>query len=305
MSWGLLFPGQGTQHPGMLPWLEAAPAAAGACAELVARLGADWRGRLADTGWADRNAVAQPLLAGVCLAGWEALRADVPAPAVVAGYSVGEIASFCAAGVFDVATAMRIATLRAAAMDRCARGGAAGMMGVSDLDAVAAAALARQHGLGVAIRLSADQCVLGGAAVDLDRAAKALSALGARCKRLAIGVASHTPAMAGATAALREALAAIPFGQPAALVVCDATGRVERDVAALKKALAAQVSQTIPWDVCMDTMAERGVRCVLEMGPGTALSRLWNARHPGVPARAIDDFRSPASAAAWVRRALD
>jgi [acyl-carrier-protein] S-malonyltransferase len=50
----------------------------------------------------------------------------------------------------------------------------------------------------------------------------------------------------------------------------------------------------------MDAIAERRVRRVLELGPGTTLARLWNARHPAIPARAIDEFRSPAAAARWV-----
>ena len=98
-----------------------------------------------------------------------------------------------------------------------------------------------------------------------------------------------------------EALAATSFARPDAAVVCNADARGTRDPAALKDALAAQVSRPIAWDACMDTLAERRLRCVLELGPGTTLAKLWNARHPAIPARAIDEFRSPAAAAAWVR----
>jgi [acyl-carrier-protein] S-malonyltransferase len=75
---------------------------------------------------------------------------------------------------------------------------------------------------------------------------------------------------------------------------------VVRHVTDLRRALAQQIATTVLWDRCMDTMAERGVRCVLEVGPGSALSRLWQARHPDIPARSIDEFEQPAGVARWV-----
>jgi len=96
MSYAFVFPGQGTQHPDMLPWLERDGTGGEALRALEDALGADWRERLADPGWAERNDVAQPLLAGVSLAAWEAVRDGLPRPAAVAGYSVGELSSFAA-----------------------------------------------------------------------------------------------------------------------------------------------------------------------------------------------------------------
>jgi [acyl-carrier-protein] S-malonyltransferase len=52
----------------------------------------------------------------------------------------------------------------------------------------------------------------------------------------------------------------------------------------------------------MDSIAARQVRCVLEIGPGQALARLWNQRHPDIPARSCDDFRSAAAIAGWIGR---
>ena len=91
MSVALLFPGQGTQHPAMLPWLEADDAAAPVLARVAQAIGADWRAHAADTAWSQSNAIAQPLVTGVSIAAWCALAPGLPRVVAIAGYSVGEI----------------------------------------------------------------------------------------------------------------------------------------------------------------------------------------------------------------------
>jgi [acyl-carrier-protein] S-malonyltransferase len=51
-------------------------------------------------------------------------------------------------------------------------------------------------------------------------------------------------------------------------------------------------------------LMERGARCVLEIGPGAMLAKLWNTRFPMWPARSLDEFRDPARALEWVRDSL-
>jgi [acyl-carrier-protein] S-malonyltransferase len=52
----------------------------------------------------------------------------------------------------------------------------------------------------------------------------------------------------------------------------------------------------------MAAIAERQPSCVLEIGGGRALARMWSARYPGIPARSVDEFRGPDGAAAWIER---
>jgi [acyl-carrier-protein] S-malonyltransferase len=110
--------------------------------------------------------------------------------------------------------------------------------------------------------------------------------------------------MAGAARAFAEQLAALPFAVPRTTLVCNLGAATPRRAEALKQALAGQIAATVPWDACQDAIAERRVRCVLEVGPGSTLSRLWNAREPQVPARSIDEFRSAAAIADWVAAVL-
>lgn len=304
MSLALLFAGQGTQYAAMLPWLDDCPEAAPGLARITAQLGADWRNHLADPEWAQSNAVAQPLLTGLSLAAWQGLAPSLPVPAVVAGYSVGELAAFCVAGVFSAVDAMALAVDRAAAMDRSAAGLDTGLLSVQGLDAKALQSACARYGLAMAIRLAADRAVLGGLSEALAAAERGLSADGARCTRLPVRVASHTPWMLAAAVEFEARLSAVALSSPRATLVCNHIGAAERDPGRLKQLLARQIATTVLWDSCMDAIAERRVRCVLEVGAGHALTNLWRDRHPDIPVRSVDEFRSTQAIARWVNMAL-
>jgi [acyl-carrier-protein] S-malonyltransferase len=117
-------------------------------------------------------------------------------------------------------------------------------------------------------------------------------------------VASHTPWMREAAESFAQTLAEVPFHAPRVVLFSNARDRI-RDAASARTALAAQIATTVRWDECMENVMARQVRCVLELGPGQALARMWNQRWPTVPARACDDFRSAAAVAAWLNSHVD
>jgi len=304
VSLALLFAGQGTQHAAMLPWLETCPEAAPALSLIAAQLGTDWRTRLSTPEWAYGNAVAQPLLTGLGIAAWQGLAQRLPAPTVVAGYSVGELAAFCVAGVFDAGTAIALAADRAVAMDSAAAGMDTGLLSVQGLDKAAQQAACTRYGIFVAIRLAADRAVLGGLSEALTTAERELSADGVRCTRLAVGIASHTPLMSAAADAFDARLSALVLSSPDSILVCNHTGAAETEPGRLRQLLARQIATPVLWDSCMDAIAERRVRCVLEVGPGNALAKIWRERHPHIPVRSVDEFRSVDAVARWAHTKL-
>ena len=301
MSFALLFSGQGTQHPDMLPWLGDDAIVRAMCTRLGA---ADWRSAVADAKWTERNANAQVLLTGVALAAWHRLSVTLAAPSAIAGYSVGELAAFSAAGVFDAQCALELAARRAEAMDRCAEQAPGGMLAVAGLDGGAIDRLCTSSGVAVAIRIGAGSVVLGGPHERLDQAERAAAGLGARCTRLRVGVASHTPWMREAADDFLRTLSGLRFDAPRTALFSNALDRVV-DAAGARKALSAQIASTVRWDECMENIHARRVSCVLEIGPGQALARMWNERYPDVPARSCDEFRSAAGIANWVAGVVD
>lgn len=301
MSFALLFSGQGTQHPAMLPWLADDEHVRATCV----RLGVDdWRRALADPVWAERNDNAQTLLTGLALAAWGQLAPLISSPAAVAGYSVGELAAFSAAGVIEPATAAALAPLRAEAMDRCAARVPGGLLAVSGISEPELERLRVGAGLELAIRNGGPNVILGGPLVALENAERMALTAGAQCTRLRVNVASHTSWMRDAAESFSRTLADVPFRAPQVALFSNAADRI-RDAGSARAALAAQIARTVRWDECMENVMARQVRCVLEVGPGQALARMWNQRWPSVPARACDDFRSPAAIATWLRSHAD
>jgi [acyl-carrier-protein] S-malonyltransferase len=303
MSYAVLFSGQGTQGPGMLPWLESMPESRSALAALAQAIGDNWRAALEDAQQRSRNAFAQPLITGTALAAWAALASalDQP-PAAVAGYSVGELAAYAGAGVFSAPTAIALAVQRAALMDAAVEGLDTGLLSVSGLrqDQV----LQAQPALECAIEIGADQGIYAGEVGALTSSAEALTAQGALCKRLEVRVASHSHWMANAAQGFAAQLEAISFTRPRTALVLNATGSSTRDPQTLRHALSQQIDHTVQWAACMDALAEQGVACVIEVGAGTALSKMWNQRHPDIPARSLDEFRDVAGAARWITRSV-
>ena len=300
MSYALIFAGQGNQHPQMMPWLDLALNPSAALREMERIVGPAWRTTLANQALRSKGGFAQPCVVGTALAAWAVLKPLLPRPpTLVAGYSVGELAAFASAGVISVETAMGLATIRADWMDRSVRGQKSGLLSISGL--AVRSVLEQFPRLHCAIVIDYDHAIFGALSNDLDQAQTGLADTSAICKTLAIDVASHTPLMADASEGFSAALLELPFQPPEFSIVLNSRAMVGRRVSELKTALGAQLCTTIDWAACMDVIAERGVHCILEIGPNSALASLWNRRHPTIPARSIEEFKNPQGAAMWVQ----
>ena len=189
-------------------------------------------------------------------------------------------------------------------MDRCAARFPGGLLAVSGLSRPKLEQLRAETGLALAIRNGEESVILGGPEALLMQAQRKAVLAGAQCTRLRVNVASHTPWMCEAAESFARTLADVPFHAPQVALFSNAADRI-RDAASARSALAAQIASTVRWDECMENVMARQVRCVLEIGPGQALARMWNQRYPSVPARACDDFRSAQAIAAWLTSHAD
>ena len=285
----LLCPGQGGQHAGMFD-LARTDAGARAFIDRCA-LPAEPQALFA-------NRVAQPAIVAATLAMWLALKDALPAPALVVGYSIGELAAYGVAGALSPDDAVRLAQARAGMMDDAAAGAPQGLAAVSGIDVEHVRAV-----IGVAIVTGHDSCIAGGTAAQLDALPSHFP--GARIQRLPVGVASHTALMAGAVAPFSHLLQATTFApwRVPVLAGVDAARVLRADMAIDR--LARQLQETIAWDACMDAASEAGITVALELGPGAALARMLQARQPRIACRSVADFHTLDGVARWVARAMD
>jgi [acyl-carrier-protein] S-malonyltransferase len=294
----LLCPGQGGQHEAMF---DLARTDAGAVAMLAdcALPGIDPESMF-------DNRMAQPLIVGATLAMWEALRRRVPAPSLVAGYSVGELSAYGVAGALAPRDAVDLASIRARLMDSAAMATRPqALAAVSALPLERARALAAAHGFAIAIVTGDDSCITGGFEAALGVLEQDIVAAGGRMQRLPVGIASHTALMTPAVAPFSHVLAAVPFAAQACPVLSGIGAEAISGKPRAIETLARQLNETIRWSDCMDAAAEAGVTVALELGPGAALSRMLHSRHPRIECRSVADFRSIDGIAAWLARHFD
>lgn len=299
----LLCPGQGAQHPAMFALARAAPQVDALLAQWLraAQLDAPPDIVLSDPALLFANRVAQPLIVAATLAAWEALRSDLPAPALVAGYSIGELAAYGVAGSLAPADAVGLAASRARLMDACLQSTPRqALIAITGLPLRAAAGLVRQHRFHVAIETGEDSLIAGGPAEQLDELQRAIGAAGARVQVLPVTVASHTPLMRAAVAPFAALLEQQRFRDPQVAVLSGISAEPIQQAGKAIAHLSRQIAETIVWKDCMDACAEAGVTVALELGPGAALARMLHARHPHIACRSVADFRSLDGIRRWL-----
>ena len=304
----VLCPGQGGQHAAMFDLVKTDPRGEEVLQEyaLDQRLNCSLTTLLHKDELLFANRYAQALIVAAGLAAWEIIRDDLPAPGLTAGYSVGELTAYGVAGAWSAATAIDTAVARAHTMDACLQENPAqGLMSVSGLAVEHSAQILAQHHAYIAIKTGFDTAIAGGCSDDLKAAQQHLQQAGARCGVLPVGIASHTPLMQSAVATLRDKLDQVELYDPLTPVLAGVSGQVVLHHEQAKTALVQQLTHTIDWVACMDACAERGIKVVLELGPGAALTRMLRERHPHIEARSVMDFRSLIGVQKWLHSRFD
>ena len=303
----ILCPGQGAQHPAMFDMARTDPAASRLLEqcfddpELAAPLRAALDGPERFT-----NRVAQPSIVAATLAMWAALGRSSPQPALVAGYSIGELAAWGVSGALEPVEAVKLAMQRAQLMDACmASGPPQCMVALSAMPSGSVAALLWRFGFHAAILTGEDALVAGGPADRREALLEAAATAGGRASMLPVEVASHTPLMQDAVAPFTALLQARRWSAPAFPVLSGISAEPLQDGAHAVEHLARQLAEPIRWKDCMDTCVEAGVTVALELGPGAALSRMLQGRHPDIACRSVSEFRSLDGVYSWLGKQLE
>ncbi|MEU6751860.1 SDR family NAD(P)-dependent oxidoreductase [Spirillospora sp. NPDC046719] len=299
-----LFPGQGSQRPGMLAGLFVAfprlqrllRLAGGRYAPVMfppAAFGPDearrQREALTDT------RVAQPALGIAGLAVHRLLTAVGVHPDLAAGHSYGELVALCAAGVFDDTDMIELSAARAEAILAAAGTDPGAMAAVAAPLRQVREAVSGVSEIVVANHNAPDQVVVSGTTAGVARALAVLAERGLAAERLPVACAFHSPLVAAASGTLRTALAGRDLRSPAFPVWSNTTAApYDSDPADLAATLAGQVAAPVRFVEQIEAMYEAGARTFVEAGPGrvlTGLTRriLGDRPHTAVACDAAED----------------
>lgn len=308
MSVAFLFPGQGSQRPGMLHDLPDHPTARDTislAADVLDRdvLDLDTPGALTST------VAAQLALLIAGTAAFRVLLEEGARADFVAGHSVGAYAAATAAGALTLTDALRLVELRARAMEEAHPEGY-GMGVIVGLDERAVSCLAAEVGTPEAPVHAANvnaplQVSVSGAEDPLERVLALARGRGARsARRLAVPTPSHTPLMASVAAELEDALAGVTVNPPAVPYVSNVGGRALRDPEDIREDLVRSVERPVRWHDATTLLYELGVRLFVEMPPGDVLTRLAADAFPGARCVALEEG-GVGSALVLVRRSRE
>jgi [acyl-carrier-protein] S-malonyltransferase len=287
-----IFPGQGSQAPGMGRDLAAAFAAAREVFQEVddtlgQKLSAIMFEGPAETLTLTEN--AQPALMAHSLAVLRVLETEggfklADRAVVVAGHSLGEYSALAAAGAFGIAQAARLLKLRGQAMQKAVPPGAGSMAALLGCEMplaleICAEAAPNPAGGTEVIEAGNDngggQVVVSGATAAVDRAILIAPTKGVRrAMKLPVSAPFHCAMMAPAATAMAEALRESPPLPPAVPVVANVSAARATDPAEIIDLLVRQVTATVRWRECMLAMAALGVDSFIELGSGKVLSGL-------------------------------
>ena len=279
-----LFPGQGSQRPGMLRELFVA------FPRLQRHLRAPYTdvmfppaAHTKDEAKAQKEAitdtrVAQPTLGIAGLAVHDLLASVGVRPDLAGGHSYGELVALCASGALAEDDLVPLSETRAGAILGAAGddpGAMAAVAGKGDDVRAVLADLPAEHPVVLANDNAPGQAVISGPTASVEVAVAALAEAGLKSKRLPVACAFHSPVVADARIALGEAVAAATVAAPAFPVWSNTTAEpYPTTVDDVRSLLSNQVAEPVRWVDEIESMYAAGARIFVESGPGRVLTQL-------------------------------
>jgi len=273
MKTAYIFPGQGSQFPGMAKDLYSKHQ------ELMERANEVLGFRITDImfeGTADdlkATKVTQPaiFLHSVLLSMEQEQQPDM-----VAGHSLGEFSALVAAGAMDWEDGLRLVAIRAREMQKCCEKVPGTMAAIIKLpDEVIEQVCAGIPGVVPANFNSPGQVVISGEEQAVDTACEQLKAAGAkRAIKLPVSGAFHSPLMEPARTELAKAIEATPFHAPRCPIYQNVTAQATTDPEEIKANLLKQLTSPVRWTQSVLNMRAAGATHFVELGPGEVLQGL-------------------------------
>jgi [acyl-carrier-protein] S-malonyltransferase len=304
MSLAIVFPGQGSQSIGMMKGFADAPVVERTFLEANRILGIDlWT--MVREGPAEalnQTVNTQPVMLVAGVACWRAWREkNGPLPAWLAGHSLGEYSALVAADALRFEDALPLVRLRAQAMQEAVPEGTGGIAAIVGLDAAKVVEVCRDAAEGQVLEPanlnSPVQVVIAGHRAAVERGMALAKQRGAKiATMLPMSAPSHCSLMKPAAARLRERLEAIEMKKPTIPVIQNRNVEASADPARIREALVEQLDHPVRWVETVQFLGHKGVKRIVECGPGKVLVGLSKRIVPDIEYVALTDSAAVAAA---------
>jgi [acyl-carrier-protein] S-malonyltransferase len=201
-------------------------------------------------------------------------------PDMVAGHSLGEFSALVANKTLSFEDALRLVSKRALAMQKACEMNPSTMAAILNLDDKVVEDICKEitnsgHVVVAANYNCPGQLVISGSIEGINIACEKLKAAGAkRALVLPVGGAFHSPLMEPARVELEAAINSTNFSQPSCPVYQNVTASAVSDPSAIKKNLIAQLTAPVKWTQSVQQMTADGATQYIECGPGKVLQGL-------------------------------
>jgi len=290
----LIFPGQGSQKPGMGADVVKSSAIAAQVMEIADETLGQSLSRLCFIGPEEDltlTANAQPAILAVSIAILcAALESGTigKRPAIVAGHSLGEYTALVASGALVFEEALLLVRERGRLMERAGEDTAGTMAAIVGLSESDVAEICRASGAEACNYNSPSQVVVGGTAPAVAAACKLAKEKGGRGLPLNVAGAFHTSLMEPAAREFAVVLNGYSLKDPAFQLVGNVTGTILMESGDIVTELAEQIARPVRWSQSLSLMIEKGIRRVIEAGPGRTLTAVIKRSYPELQVTALD-----------------
>ena len=222
---------------------------------------------------------AQPSIMAVSLAAiinmQESLKNTMPAPAYVAGHSLGEFTAIVATNSLDIDSCVNLVQERANLMQKACDENPGTMAAILGLDINEIKKIETQFDIHISNINSQEQIVISGQEKEVENAILMAKNLKARKSiMLKVNGAFHSPLMKSTIPGFKKFVKKLDFKKPNIPIIANITGKPIFDSDAIQKEIVSQICECVQWEDTMKFMIEDGITNFIEIGPGTALSSI-------------------------------
>ena len=284
-----VFPGQGSQFPGMgkdlneiKPLLSIINKAEEILEISLSEIFSENNAEILNN-----TRIAQPAIMLISLAYFELVKhyngKQFKEPKFWAGHSLGEYTALVASNAITLEEGLNLISKRALFMEQASKQFSGGMIAVIGLELKQIQNALKDTSAEIANINSKNQIVISCKSEIIEKTLELCKEAGARqAIKLPVSGAFHSKLMIPAQNQLNQHIDTIPFKPPPSPIICNTNTMITSDPNILKEELKTQLCNCVNWQKSIETAVNEGIESLVEIGPGKVLRNLFKRDYPSL-----------------------